>query len=83
MNLALVLFLLLFRQVPALVQLIGCTVYYRKAAALGWLPVRYAFIMLKHYYGLEAFLGFNAPAGADRPYKGVYSAPSPARRCVR
>jgi cellulose synthase/poly-beta-1,6-N-acetylglucosamine synthase-like glycosyltransferase len=60
LNLARVLFLLLFRQVPALVQLVGCTLYYRKAASLGWLPVRYAFIMLKHYYGLEAFLGFNA-----------------------
>ena len=34
LNLALVLFLLLFRQVPALVQLIACTVYYRKASVL-------------------------------------------------
>lgn len=80
-NLAKVLFLLLFRQVPALVQLIGCTVYYGKAALLGWLPVRYAFIMLKHYYGLEAFLGFNArPVVTDRVRESLRPVRRPAVR---
>jgi cellulose synthase/poly-beta-1,6-N-acetylglucosamine synthase-like glycosyltransferase len=79
LNLARVAFLLLFRQVPALVQLIGCTVYYGKAATLGWLPLRYAFIMLKHYYGLEAFLGFNArPVVTDRVRESLR--PAPRRR---
>ncbi len=82
LNLARVAFLLLFRQVPALVQLIGCTVYYGKAATLGWLPLRYAFIMLKHYYGLEAFLGFNArPVVTDRVRESLR--PAPRRRALQ
>lgn len=80
-NLARVLFLLLFRQVPALVQLIGCTLYYGKARFLAWLPVRYAFIMLKHYYGLEAFLGFNArPVLTERVRESLR--PAPRRRAL-
>jgi cellulose synthase/poly-beta-1,6-N-acetylglucosamine synthase-like glycosyltransferase len=76
LNLARVLFLLLFRQIPALLQLIGCTVYYGKAGRLGWLPLRYAFIMLKHYYGLEAFLGFNArPVVTERVREAIRPAP--------
>ena len=59
LNLARVLFVLLFKAIPALVQVIGCTVYYGKARRLGWLPLRYVFVLLKHYYGLEAFLSFN------------------------
>ena len=43
---------------------------------LGWLPLRYAFIMLKHYYGLEAFLGFNArPVVTDRVRESLRPAP--------
>ena len=67
---------------PALVQLIGCTVYYGKAATLGWLPLRYTFVMLKHYYGLEAFLGFNArPVVTDRVRESLR--PAPRRRALR
>ena len=41
--------------------------YYGKARRLGWLPLRYGFVLLKHYYGLEAFLSFNArPVVTDR-----------------
>jgi ABC-type amino acid transport system permease subunit len=81
LNLARVLFLLLFRQVPALVQLVGCTIYYGKAAVLGWIPFRYAFIMLKHYYGLEAFLGFNArPVVTERVRESLR--PAPRRRAM-
>jgi cellulose synthase/poly-beta-1,6-N-acetylglucosamine synthase-like glycosyltransferase len=60
LNLARVLFVLAFKAVPALVQVIGCTIYYRKWRTLIWLPLRYPFVLLKHYYGLEAFLSFNA-----------------------
>ena len=60
LNLARVAFILLFKAVPALVQVTACTIYYGKARHLGWLPLRYAFVLLKHYYGLEAFLSFNA-----------------------
>ncbi len=73
LNLARVLFVLLFKAVPALVQVIGCTVYYGKARRLGWLPMRYGFVLLKHYYGLEAFLSFNARTRGDRA--GQRSAP--------
>ena len=73
LNLARVLFVLLFKAVPALVQVIGCTVYYGKARRLGWLPLRYGFVLLKHYYGLEAFLSFNArPVVTDRVREALY-----------
>ena len=38
LNLARVLFILFFRQVPALVQLISCTMYYGKAASSAGSP---------------------------------------------
>ena len=60
LNLARVAFILLFKALPALVEVTALTIYYGKARHLGWLPVRYAFVLLKHYYGLEAFLSFNA-----------------------
>jgi hypothetical protein len=60
LNLARVGFILFFKAVPALVQVICCTAYYRKARYLGWLPLRYGFVLLKHFYGLEAFLSFSA-----------------------
>lgn len=60
LNLARVAFVLFFKAVPALLQVIGCSVYYGKGRRLGWLPLRYAFVILKHYYGLEAFLSFNS-----------------------
>jgi cellulose synthase/poly-beta-1,6-N-acetylglucosamine synthase-like glycosyltransferase len=79
LNLARVGFILGFKAVPAVLQVIGCAVYYRKGRYLGWLPVRYAFVMLKHYYGLEAFLSFNArPVITDR----VAEALRPAGRAV-
>ncbi len=83
LNLARVLFLLLFREVPALVQLIGCTVYYGKAAGSAGSRFATRFIMLKHYYGLEAFLGFNArPVVTDRVREALYPASRPAGRCA-
>jgi cellulose synthase/poly-beta-1,6-N-acetylglucosamine synthase-like glycosyltransferase len=60
LNLAAVGFALFFKAVPGFVQLIGCTVYYGEGRRLGWIPLRYVFLTLKHYYGLEAFLSFNA-----------------------
>ena len=78
LNLARVLFVLLFKAVPALVQVIGCTVYYGKARRLGWLPLRYGFVLLKHYYGLEAFLSFNArPVVTERVREALRPAPRP------
>jgi cellulose synthase/poly-beta-1,6-N-acetylglucosamine synthase-like glycosyltransferase len=75
-NLIRVLFVLFFRELPALVQLMACCVYYGVARRLGWLPVRYAFILLKHYYGLEAFLGFNArPVLTERLREALRPAP--------
>jgi cellulose synthase/poly-beta-1,6-N-acetylglucosamine synthase-like glycosyltransferase len=55
-----VVFILFFKAVPGLVQVIICATYYRKARYLGWLPLRYVFVLLKHYFGLEALLSFNA-----------------------
>ena len=60
LNLARVAFILLLKALPALVEVTALTVYYGKARSLGWLPLRYAFVALKHYYGLEAFLSFSA-----------------------
>ncbi len=59
-NLARVGFILLFRAIPPLALMIAWTVYYGKAKELVWLPFRYAFVMLKHYYALECVLSFNA-----------------------
>jgi cellulose synthase/poly-beta-1,6-N-acetylglucosamine synthase-like glycosyltransferase len=59
-NLARVAFVLLFQAIPAVIQTTACTIYYGKSRYLGWLPLRYFFIQLKHFYGLEAFLSFNA-----------------------
>lgn len=76
LNLARVLFVLLFKAVPALVQVIACTVYYGKARKVGWLPMRYAFVFLKHYYGLEAFLSFNPrPVVTERVREALRPAP--------
>ena len=77
-NLIRVLFVLFFRQVPSLLQLIVCCVYYGKARVLGWLPVRYAFLFLKHFYGLEAFLTFNARPVFTDPVKEALR-PAPRR----
>lgn len=55
-----VVFIMLFKAVPGLLQVIICATYYRKARYLGWLPLRYPFVLLKHYFGLEALLSFNA-----------------------
>ncbi len=60
LNIVFVLAALVFKAFPGFVQLIGCTIYYRKWRELRWLPVRYIFLNLKHFYGLEAFLSFNA-----------------------
>jgi cellulose synthase/poly-beta-1,6-N-acetylglucosamine synthase-like glycosyltransferase len=58
-NLARVMFILLFRAIPPLALMIGWTLYYGKAKELVWLPLRYVFVLLKHYYCLECFLSFN------------------------
>jgi cellulose synthase/poly-beta-1,6-N-acetylglucosamine synthase-like glycosyltransferase len=59
LNILELLFLLFFRAAPALVLLIIASIYYGQGKRLAWVPVRYLFIILKHYYGLEAFLGFS------------------------
>ncbi len=52
--------------------------YYGKARQLGWLPLRYGFVLLKHYYRLEAFLSFNArPVMTDRVREALYPATRP------
>lgn len=58
-NLARIMFILLFRAIPPLALMIGWTIYYGKAKELVWLPLRYIFVLLKHYYCLECFLSFN------------------------
>jgi cellulose synthase/poly-beta-1,6-N-acetylglucosamine synthase-like glycosyltransferase len=60
LNLARVGFVVLFRAVPPLLQMIAWTVYYGKAKEIPWLPLRYVFVVLKHYYCLECLLSFNA-----------------------
>jgi cellulose synthase/poly-beta-1,6-N-acetylglucosamine synthase-like glycosyltransferase len=59
-NLARVGFVLVFRAVPAVIEIVACTIYYRKWRELIWLPMQYVFVMLRHYYCLECFLSFNA-----------------------
>ena len=73
-NLIRVLFVL-FQAVPSLVQLIACCVYYGKAPArLASRALR--LIMLKHYYGLEAFLSFNArPVVTERVREALLPGP--------
>jgi hypothetical protein len=59
-NLLRVFLILLFRAIPPMATMIAFTVYYGKARELIWLPLRYVFVMLKHYYCLECFLSFNS-----------------------
>ena len=76
-NLARILFILLFRAVPPMAQMIAFTIYYGKARELVWLPLRYAFVMLKHYYCLECFLSFNArPVITPRMLEALRPAPA-------
>ncbi len=66
-NLARLGILLLMKMGPAPIQLILACIYYRRPGRLAWLPLRYPFGMLKHYYVLESMLGFNArPVVAPR-----------------
>ena len=78
-NLALIGLVVLLRAVPSLLVTIACTWYYGQARALLYLPLQPVFVLLKHYYSLEAILSFNArpvistrlaealrPAGAPR-----------------
>ena len=53
-------FVILFRAVPAFLEIVVCTIYYRKWRELVWLPLQYLFVVLRHYYCLESFLSFNA-----------------------
>ena len=76
-NFARILFILLFRAVPPMAQMIAFTIYYRKAGELVWLPLRYVFVMLKHYYCLECFLSFNArPVITPRMLEALRPAPA-------
>lgn len=50
---------LVLRAVPAMVQTVGCALYYRRGRELLWLPLQYVFAFLKHFYALEALLSFN------------------------
>lgn len=77
LNLLRLLFVLSFRAVPALIEIVACTIYYRKWRELLWLPFQYLFVVLRHYYCLECFLSFNARpvitrriAAALRPVHG-------------
>jgi hypothetical protein len=86
-NIARVIFILLFRAIPPLVLMLGFTIYYGKTRELVWLPMRYWFVILKHYYALECFLSFNARpvltarmAEALRPVPKV--APQPVMETV-
>ena len=58
-NLARIAFVLVFRAAPAMVLTVVCTIYFGKARELVWLPLRYVFAVLKHYYVLECLLSFN------------------------
>ena len=62
--------ILALRAVPAMVQTVGCAVYYRRGRELVWLPLQYVFAFLKHFYALEALLSFNT-----RPVRGPAAAP--------
>jgi cellulose synthase/poly-beta-1,6-N-acetylglucosamine synthase-like glycosyltransferase len=75
-NLARVGFIMLFRAVPPLLQMVAFTVYYGKAKELIWLPFRYVFVLLKHYYCLECFLSFNPrPVITERMAEALRPAP--------
>lgn len=58
-NLARVGAIVALRALPAMVQTVGCALYYRRGRELIWLPLQYVFATLKHYYALEALLSFN------------------------
>ena len=60
LNLLRLLFVIAFRAVASLLEIIACTIYYRKWRELLWLPFQYLFVVLRHYYCLECFLSFNA-----------------------
>jgi hypothetical protein len=76
-NLARIAFILVFRAVPPLAQVIVFTVYYGKARELVWVPLRYWFVMLKHYYCLECFLSFNSrPVITPRLLEALRPAPA-------
>jgi cellulose synthase/poly-beta-1,6-N-acetylglucosamine synthase-like glycosyltransferase len=76
LNLARLLFVMLFRAVPAALEIIVCTVYYRKWRELVWLPAQYIFVILRHYYVLECFLSFNArPVISKRLSEALRPAP--------
>jgi cellulose synthase/poly-beta-1,6-N-acetylglucosamine synthase-like glycosyltransferase len=58
-NLLRVVFILLFRAIPPMALMIGWSVYYGRARELVWLPMRYIFVILKHFYCLECMLSFS------------------------
>ena len=82
-NLARIVFILLFRAVPPLALMIGWTLYYGKGKELVWLPLRYVFVLLKHYYCLECFLSFNPrPVVTDRMTEAFRPLPRPEEVAV-